>query len=110
MGKSREPGGVPPRTSRSKRFGGAWVAGQAGAVMRLAILLTMGCGLRAEVSLTGRATNDNNAPVPGARIVLKRAAGVVAETVTDPAGAFTLRLPAPGEYGLAAERDRGFAG
>ena len=58
----------------------------------------------AEVRLTGRVSDDNNAPIAGARIWVKSAASEV-EAASDLRGAFVLRLEAPGEYRLSAQRE-----
>ena len=47
------------------------------------------CALRADTVFTGRVTNDNNAPVPGARIILTRPSEPVTEAVSDQAGFFS---------------------
>ena len=60
--------------------------------------------LRAETVLTGRVTNDNNAPVAGARVILTSANGQSRETVSDQAGAFSCPVDDAAEYRLSAER------
>jgi hypothetical protein len=61
--------------------------------------------LHAETAITGRVTNENNAPVVGARIVVSCPTGPVAEAVSDQAGLFSFRIAdGDGEYRLSAER------
>ncbi len=58
----------------------------------------------AEVRLTGRVIDDDNAPIAGVRIWVKSAATEV-DTASDLRGAFVLRLAAPGEYRPSAQRE-----
>lgn len=67
-------------------------------------LVAVAVGLRAETVITGRVTNDNNAPVPGARVVLRAEGGLAVEAVSDQAGAFTCRVGDAADYRLTAER------
>ncbi|MDX2150610.1 MAG: TonB-dependent receptor [Bryobacteraceae bacterium] len=53
--------------------------------------------------VSGRVVNETNAPVGGARIIASKG-DFRAYAVTDPGGAFDLRLNEPGEYLFAAER------
>lgn len=58
------------------------------------------------VRLTGRVVDENNAPVPGARVLVRPAHAQPHEArriVTDPTGAFSLELARPGEYLVSAE-------
>ena len=59
----------------------------------------------AEVNVAGKVADENGLAVPFARIELRAAppAAVIAAE-TDIAGAFTLKLPAPGLYRVHAER------
>lgn len=62
----------------------------------------------AGVRLSGRVVDENNAPVPGARVVLRPVAGppqAAHRTVTDATGSFSLDLERPGEYLASAERE-----
>lgn len=76
----------------------SWLA--AGAGLCFSIVLS------AQVRVTGKVTNDTNAPVANAAVTL-RGAGADSKlrlnAYTDPAGAFVLQIPAPGEYLLDAE-------
>jgi hypothetical protein len=58
----------------------------------------------AEVRLAGRVVDENNTPVAGARITVK-SEGLRLSTVTDPAGAFSIRVPADGDYLLGVESE-----
>jgi outer membrane receptor for ferrienterochelin and colicin len=61
--------------------------------------------LRAETAITGRVTNENNAPVAGARVLVSRPGGTPAESISDQAGIFSCRsLEGSAEYRLSAER------
>jgi outer membrane receptor protein involved in Fe transport len=61
------------------------------------------------VDLTGRVTDENNAPVARALLSLRSETTgdepVRLETVSDANGTFRLQLPAPGEYVVSAERE-----
>ena len=66
----------------------------------------------AETRLAGRVTNENNVPVPDARVVVRSDAGVARlrlEAVADPGGAFRFRLPAAGTYLLDVVKEGYFA-
>lgn len=60
----------------------------------------------AGIVLSGRVVNDNNAPVAGARVELRRQADgpVEALALSDTAGAFRLELSEPGQYLLTVDR------
>ncbi|MCS7313934.1 MAG: TonB-dependent receptor [Bryobacterales bacterium] len=64
--------------------------------------------LAAGIRLSGRVVDENNAPVPGARVSL-RPAGAESHSarriVADARGAFSLELELPGEYLISAERE-----
>jgi hypothetical protein len=70
----------------------------------------------AEITLHGRVVDDNDAPVDAAHVTARPAANAVYALIavqTDPGGAFTLTLPAAGDYlfdvdrqGFYALRDR----
>jgi len=63
------------------------------------------------VHLSGRVVDENNAAVAGAQVrVIAQAAGLPQrlQAVSDQAGRFTMRLPAPGEYLLSAECENYF--
>ncbi len=70
------------------------------------ILLLIPASSWAAVPISGRITNDNNAPVGGARLDVRREAGgtVEAHAFSDPAGMFRMELPAAGKYLLSVER------
>lgn len=55
--------------------------------------------------MSGRVTDKTNAPVSGAKVVLKAAVeGPAFEAESDPTGAFALMLPAAGSYSLSVNR------
>ncbi|MGD0499446.1 MAG: carboxypeptidase regulatory-like domain-containing protein [Bryobacteraceae bacterium] len=60
--------------------------------------------LHAQVAMTGRVVDETGAAVEGARIELRPAAGPIVSAPSDPAGNFSLTLPAAGEYAIRAER------
>ena len=64
----------------------------------------------AEISLTGRVVDEDGAPVGGTRISLRPAGepdttAQTIQTVANPIGAFSVRLPAAGSYLVSAERE-----
>jgi Carboxypeptidase regulatory-like domain/TonB-dependent Receptor Plug Domain len=68
--------------------------------------------LGASVTLRGRVVNEDDAPVAGARVKARAASerggnGSVNASAaeSDPTGAFTMTLPAPGDYLITVERD-----
>jgi hypothetical protein len=62
----------------------------------------------AEARLSGRVTDESQAPVAGARVFVH--AGTSGwETLTDVTGEFRLKLPAPGEYRVTVERQGFFS-
>ena len=72
----------------------------------VASLLLLPLAATAQVRLTGRVVNENNAPVSGAKVSL--AAAVSNRNflaVSEPTGAFTLQLPTPGDYTLNVDRE-----
>ena len=72
---------------------------------RFVALLAVAAGLRAETAITGRVTNENNAPVAGARVLVSRPGGAAAESISDQAGVFSCgSLEGAAEYRLSAER------
>ena len=54
--------------------------------------------LQGQTRLTGRVVDENDIPVKQARVIVKNAAGEVAQAATDPTGAFSVLLPLPGDY------------
>jgi outer membrane receptor for ferrienterochelin and colicin len=78
-------------------------------------LLLIGIGLlliplaRAEVLVSGKVVDENNAAVGGARIAFRPAGSATAvesgQTVTSPTGKFELRLPNAGEYLVNVQHD-----
>jgi len=59
----------------------------------------------AEVELHGRVVDENDAPVQSARVSVHLAAAVMSwQAQTDPDGAFTVGLPAAGDYLVDVER------
>lgn len=68
--------------------------------------------LWADVTLTGRVVDENEVPVPGAHVTVLPAPGSPIsapakpwDTQTDPTGAFTLHLPAAGDFLVGVERE-----
>jgi Carboxypeptidase regulatory-like domain len=59
--------------------------------------------LEAQVHIVGRVMNETNAPIPGAKVVLSRAAKSF-EGISDPTGAFAMQVPEPGDYSLKVDR------
>ena len=60
--------------------------------------------LRAQVTLTGRVVDEDNAAVPAAHVSLTQAgSNLHLEAEADPTGKFVFRLDAPGDYLLSAE-------
>jgi len=58
----------------------------------------------AQVTLSGRVLDDNEAPVSNARVWAHKGQQAAAEAFTGPAGAFELSLPEPGNYLVSVER------
>jgi hypothetical protein len=60
--------------------------------------------VRAQVTLTGRVVDEDNAAVPAAQVSLTQAgSNLHLEAEADPTGKFVFRLDAPGDYLLSAE-------
>ncbi len=72
----------------------------------LVLLLVLACGALSAQAVRGTLVEEGSgSPVQGTLVVLVDAGGKqVAGALTDAAGAFLLRAPAPGRYGLRAER------
>jgi len=72
---------------------------------RLFVSIAFACAvMQAQVSISGRVVDETGAPVAGARIELSLPGTPPAAASSDPAGNFTLSLPAPGEYAIRVER------
>jgi outer membrane receptor protein involved in Fe transport len=56
----------------------------------------------AEILVTGRAVDENEAGIGGTQITIRNAAGQVARGTTEPSGAFNIRVPAEGHYVIDA--------
>lgn len=70
----------------------------------LLLALAAALPLRAQ-SVAGEFVDADGAPIPSARVSLQDEAGATVRSVlTDAAGRFTLRAPAPGSYRLRGER------
>lgn len=73
-----------------------------------AICLASASAQVSDPQLSGHVRDENDAPVAGARLTL-RSAGTpglpVHQTQTDPAGAFSLNVPRPGDYLIDVERE-----
>jgi hypothetical protein len=60
----------------------------------------------AQVHIAGRVVNETNAPVSGAKVVLRDVQSTKRySAVSDPTGAFSLQTPAAGEYLLNVDRE-----
>jgi hypothetical protein len=68
-----------------------------------ALLLLCASASAQQLSVAGRAVDENGAPVAGARIELRNKTEAGA-AYTDAAGDFRIKLSAPGEYEVRAER------
>jgi hypothetical protein len=69
----------------------------------LAFLLACGSPVRArDLTLPGRVVDENDAPVAGARVVVRP--GDI-EAQSGPTGTFSLTLPAPGDYVIHVDRE-----
>lgn len=64
---------------------------------------------RAQVTLTGRVVDQNEAPVANARVTAHHGQEAPAETFSGPSGTFRLSLPAPDTYLVSVERTGYFA-
>jgi hypothetical protein len=69
-----------------------------------------------DVTLRGRVVDENDAPVPGASVTARPATSSVPappegpwEAQTDPDGAFSVTLPAPGDFLVSVEREGYYA-
>jgi hypothetical protein len=74
---------------------------------RLAVLLALLAAARcwgAQVRLSGRVTNEDDAPVGEARIAIRSEQGAEVRTVAAPNGTFSLTLPGPGDYLVNVQR------
>ena len=63
----------------------------------------------AEVTLTGRVVDPNDAPIANARVTAHQAGVAPVETFSGPSGTFSLPLPAPGTYLVSVDRSGYFA-
>jgi len=70
----------------------------------LAICSSLFFPLYADVTLSGRVVDENDAPVRGARVSV--ASG---ETQTDPTGQFSIALPKPGDFLISVSREGFYA-
>jgi len=68
------------------------------------LLLSSAAGSAQQVTISGRAVDENGAAVAGARVELRNQTGVAAATFSDAAGDFRAVLPAAGDYEIRAER------
>jgi len=64
----------------------------------------LGAASAQQLTVAGRAVDENGAPVGGARIELRSDDGTASAASSDAAGDFRIKLPAPGEYEIRAER------
>jgi len=70
----------------------------------LALAASLSPQVKAQVRLAGRITNETNAPVAGAKIVVAQPPKNF-EATSDPTGAFVMVLPEPGSYALKVDRE-----
>ena len=56
-------------------------------------------------TISGRIVDPDNRAVPGATVILLNAGSVLATTVTDSAGTFTIEASHPGPFDLRASAD-----
>ena len=66
----------------------------------------------ADVTLRGRVVDENDAPVPSARVHTAfpgHPSPAAIDTLTDPTGAFSLTLPAPGDFPVSVTREGYYA-
>src|SRR5580704_8738541 len=63
----------------------------------------------AQVSLTGRVVDQNDAPVANARVSVHRGPEIPVVAYSGPSGAFEVRLPAPDSYLIEVDRTGYFA-
>lgn len=66
-------------------------------------------GASAQVTLTGRVVDQNDAPVANARVSAHRGPEIPVVTYSGPSGGFELRLPAPDNYLIDVDRTGYFA-
>ena len=75
---------------------------------RIAALLLAALGLAgqaaAQVAWTGRVTDQNDAPVAGARVRIRQEARAALEAESSPTGSFVITVPAPGRYLVTVDR------
>ncbi|MCS6954006.1 MAG: TonB-dependent receptor [Bryobacteraceae bacterium] len=76
-----------------------------GALWAIGVWLWAPAVLAAQVAIQGKVTDENGAPVPGARLELRSASASQPFVVlSESQGRFALNLPEPGEYLLRAEK------
>ena len=68
------------------------------------LLVSAGCVVNAQVAITGRVVDENDAAVAGARVELSAAARLLTVASSDTAGNFRAALPAAGDYAVRVER------
>ena len=84
----------------------SWLQGRVFVVCALLAVLA-GSAFGASVTLHGRVVNEDGAPVAGANVRMRPASepASAGTAESDPTGAFTITLPAPGDYLITVERD-----
>ncbi len=75
-------------------------------IILVGLLAGLVAGAGAETWLSGRVTNENDAPLGGAKLVLRLAGkpGPGIHSYTDPSGNYRVSLPQPGDYLVDVER------
>lgn len=69
------------------------------------LVLVLSCGISAqtaEIVVTGRAVDENDAGITGVEIIVRNPAGEERHATTDPTGGFKVTLPSEGQYLFAA--------
>ena len=75
-------------------------------VVSLLVLLLAPALLAAELTISGHVVDENEAPVGGARITVRRTApSGIWQTQTDADGAFHILVSGPGDYSVTVERE-----
>lgn len=72
-------------------------------ILRLALLALVATSACAQVTLSGRVVDDNEAPVANARVRAHKGGQGAGEVYSGPNGAFQLSLSEPGEYLVSVE-------
>ncbi len=68
------------------------------------VLVTAAASANAQVTLSGRVVDENEAPVANAHVRVHKGEQAPADTFTGPTGAFQISLPEAGDYLVSVER------